>query len=143
MWPRSSSTMTEEFVRVKREDIAPWAQRFLPAGVSRTGRRLQPSLGYLLTPEVHVYASSIAANALLSLFPFTLILLRVCRRWLHWEGAYQVILQLLRANLPAGGDFVIRNLMAMVGGRRRLEVISIVTLCFTSSGIFLPLEIAL
>jgi membrane protein len=123
--------------------LSKWSEKLLPSGVGRTGRRLRPSLRYLLTPEVHVYASSIAANALLSFFPFTLILLTVCHQWLHWEGAYQVILQLLRANLPSGGDFVVRNLMAMVGARRRVQVISVITLFFTSSGIFLPLEIAL
>jgi membrane protein len=123
--------------------LSEWSQKLLPSGVSDKGRRLRPSLRYLLTPEVHVYASSIAANALLSFFPFTMILLTVCRRWLHWEAAYQVILAQLRANLPTGADFVIRNLMAMVGARHRLQAISVITLFFTSSGIFLPLEIAL
>lgn len=128
---------------MQRLRLSEWSERVLPSGVSRTGRRLRPGLRYLWTPEVHVYASSIAANALLSFFPFTLLLLTVCQRWLHWEAAYEVILQLLRANLPSGGEFVIRNLMAMVGARHRLQVISVVALCFTSSGIFLPLEIAL
>jgi len=123
--------------------LTQWSQKLLPSGVSEKGRRLRPSLGYLFTPEIHVYASSIAANALLSFFPFTMILLTVCRRWLHWEGAYQVILAQLRANLPTGADFVIRNLMAMVGAKHRLQAISVITLFFTSSGIFLPLEIAL
>jgi YihY family inner membrane protein len=109
------------------------------------GRRgfLLPSLRYVFTPEVHVYASSIAANALLSFFPFTIILLTVCSQWLHWTNAYNVILDLLRANLPAGSAFVIRNLVAFSGGRHRLQVISLVALFYTSSGVFLPLEIAL
>ena len=123
--------------------LSQWSRKLLPSGVSEKGRRLRPSLGYLFTPEIHVYASSIAANALLSFFPFTMILLTVCRRWLHWEAAYEVILARLRASLPTGADFVIRNLMAMVGARHRLQVISVITLFFTSSGIFLPLEIAL
>lgn len=110
---------------------------------NRSRAHLLPSLRYLLTPEVHVYASSIAANALLSFFPFTLILLTVCRRWLHWEDAYQVILQLLRVNLPTGAGFVIRSLVALAQGRRRLQVLSVLMLFFTSSGIFLPLEVAL
>ena len=70
-----------------RRGFVAWAQTLLPTGVSRTGLRLRPSLRYLFTPEVHIYATSIAANALLSLFPFTLILLTACRRWLHWEAA--------------------------------------------------------
>jgi len=115
------------------------------AGGKRLGFRqhLAPSLRYLFTTEAHVYAYSIAANALLTFFPFALILLTICRRWLHWEGAYQVILQLLRANLPTGADFVIRNLTVLVEGRQRIQVISVVAMFFTSSGIFLPLEVAL
>ena len=98
---------------------------------------------YLFSPEVHVYASSIAANALLTFFPFVLIVLTVCRRWLHWENAFQVTLQLLRANLPTGADFVVRNLLVLVQGHRRLQVMSVAMILFTASGIFRPLEVAL
>lgn len=104
---------------------------------------LLPSLRYLFTTEVHAYAFSIAANAYLSFFPFCLMLLTVCRRWLQWEGAYQVVLQLLRVHLPAGAESVIRNLSALVQGRPRLQLMSVLALFFTSSGVFLPLEIAL
>ena len=52
------------------------------------------SIRYLFQTEVHAYAFSIAANAYLSFFPFNLILLVVCQRWLHWESAYLMVLQL-------------------------------------------------
>jgi membrane protein len=109
----------------------------------RVARVLFPSLQYLFSTEVHAYAFSIAANAYLSFFPFTFILLVVCQRWLHWEGAYQIVLQLLRIHLPAGADSVIHNLTQVVQGRPRLQLISVVMLLFTSSGVFLPLEVAL
>jgi len=105
--------------------------------------RLAPSLRYLFTTEAHVYAYSIAANALLTFFPFALMMLTICRRWLHWDGAYQVILQMLHANLPTGADFVIHNLEVLVQGHGRIQVISVLALFFTTSGIFLPLEVAL
>ena len=110
-----------------------------------TGTRdlLLPSLRYLLTTEVHAYAFSIAANAYLSFFPFTLLLLTLCRRWLHWQSAYRVILDLLRIHLPAGADSIIRNLSQLAQARSRLQLISVVVLFFTSSGVFLPLEVAL
>jgi membrane protein len=98
---------------------------------------------YLFSPEVHLYASSIAANTLLAFFPFALIVLTLCRRWLHWEAAFQATLQLLRANLPTSADFVVRNLLVLVQGHRRLQVMSVAMLLFTASGIFRPLEIAL
>ena len=112
-------------------------------GLRRTGDHILSIVRYLVDPEVHVHASSIAANVLLSFFPFTLIILTVCRRWLHWEGAFQVTLQLLRANLPTGADFVVRNLVILAQGHGRLQVMSVVALLFTASGIFLPLETAL
>jgi len=107
------------------------------------GGRLVLSLRYLFATEVHAYAFSIAANVYLSFFPFTLLLLTVCLRWLHWEGAYRVILELLRIHLPVGADSIIRNLTQLAQGRPRLQLISVVMLFFTSSGVFLPLEVAL
>ncbi|MGD0224653.1 MAG: YihY/virulence factor BrkB family protein [Terriglobia bacterium] len=101
------------------------------------------SIRYLFETEVHAYAFSIAANAYLSFFPFNLILLAICQRWLHWESAYLMVLQLLRVHLPSGSESLIRNLVAVVEGRPRLQLISVFMLLFTSSGVFLPLEIAL
>ena len=111
--------------------------------LKRIGRRLVPSLRYLSATEVHVYAFSIAANVYLSFFPFTLLLLTVCRRWLRWESAYGEILELLRIHLPGGADSIIRNLSQLAQARPRLQLISVVVLIFTSSGVFLPLEVAL
>jgi YihY family inner membrane protein len=107
------------------------------------GNRLLPILRYLFATEVHAYAFSIAANVYLSFFPFTLLLLTLCRRWLRWESAYRVILELVQIHLPAGADSIIRNLSQLAEGRPRLQLISVVMLFFTSSGVFLPLEVAL
>jgi membrane protein len=112
-------------------------------GLQRIRDLILSIVRYLFNPEAHVHASSIAANVLLSFFPFILIILTVCQRWLHWEGAFQVALQLLRANLPTGADFVVRNLVVLAQGHRRLQVMSVAMLLFTASGIFLPLETAL
>jgi YihY family inner membrane protein len=101
------------------------------------------SVHYLFETEVHAYAFSIAANAYLSFFPFTFILLAICRRWLHWDKAYLMVLELLRVHLPVGTDSIVRNLVAVVQGRPRLQVVSVFMLLFTSSGVFLPLEISL
>ncbi len=113
------------------------------AGLGRARDHILSLVRYLFNPEAHVHASSIAANVLLSFFPFTLIILTVCQRWLHWEGAFQVTLQLLRANLPAGADFVVRNLVISAQGHRRLQIMSVAVLLFTASGVCLPLESAL
>jgi YihY family inner membrane protein len=98
---------------------------------------------YLLRTEVHTFAFSVAANALLSFFPFVTLLLTLIRRVFRSPGMYEVVLQLLRDYLPAGQDFVIRNLNAMVGARHQVQIVSLVILLVTSTGIFLPLEVAL
>ena len=127
------------------ESVAADLERLRRRGL--TGRRAAnlflSSAHYLFETEVHAYAFSIAANAYLSFFPFVLILLAVCRRWLHWENAYAMVLQLLEVHLPSGAESLIHNLMVTVQGRPRLQVVSILMLLFTSSGVFLPLEIAL
>jgi membrane protein len=110
---------------------------------SRLWWHVSPSLRYLFSTEVHAYAFSIAANAYLSFFPFVILLLTTFKRWLHWQGAYQVVIQLLDANLPLGSNSMIRTLEALAAGKQRLQWVSAGMLLFTSSGVFLPLEVAL
>ncbi|HUK23116.1 MAG TPA: YihY/virulence factor BrkB family protein [Terriglobales bacterium] len=98
---------------------------------------------YLLRTEVHTFAFSVAANAILSFFPFVLLLMTLIRHVLHSALMYAVVLQLLRDYLPAGQDFVIRNLNALVEAHQRAQVLSLLILLITSTGIFMPLEVAL
>jgi YihY family inner membrane protein len=93
--------------------------------------------------EVHTFAFSVAANAILSFFPFVMLLMTLIHRVFHSRVMYDVVVELLRDYLPAGQDFVIRNLTAMVNARHRVQVVSLVILLVTSSGVFLPLEVAL
>ena len=58
------------------------------------------------------------------------------REGIHSPGMYDVIVQLLRDNLPAGQDFVIRNLNALVAARHQVQIVSLVILLVTSTGIF-------
>ncbi|MGB8061396.1 MAG: YihY/virulence factor BrkB family protein [Candidatus Sulfotelmatobacter sp.] len=119
-----------------------------PAQPGRPLRRRRPSLvvstaRYLMRTEVHTFAFSVAANAILSFFPFVVLMMTLIRRVFHSRVMYEVVLQLLRDYLPAGQDFVIRNLNAMVNSRQRVQLVSLVILLVTSSGVFLPLEVAL
>jgi Predicted membrane protein len=70
-------------------------------------------------------------------------MMTVIRRVFHSRVMYDVVLQLLRDYLPAGQEFVIRNLNSMVNSRQRVQAVSLIILLVTSSGIFLPLEVAL
>jgi YihY family inner membrane protein len=101
------------------------------------------TLKYLTRTDVHTFAFSVAANSILSFFPFVVLLMTVIRRVFHSRVMYDVVLQLLRDYLPAGQDFVIRNLNAMVNARQRVQAVSLIILLVTSTGIFVPLEVAL
>ena len=101
------------------------------------------TLKYLMRTEVHTFAFSVAANAILSFFPFVVLIMTVIRRVFHSRVMAEVVMQLLRDYLPAGQDFVIRNLNAMVNARHQVQMVSLVILLITSSGVFLPLEVAL
>jgi YihY family inner membrane protein len=98
---------------------------------------------YLFSADARTYAFSVAALAILSFFPFVLVLLTVSKNVLHSQAMYNVVLQLLRDYLPASQDFVIRNLNALVEARRRAQIASVLILLFTSAGVFVPLEVAL
>jgi len=101
------------------------------------------TVGYLLHTEVHTFAFSVAANAILSFFPFVLLLMSLALRVFHSKVMSDVIKELLRDNLPAGQDFVIRNLEALASVKNKAQAFSLVMLLITSTGVFLPLEVAL
>jgi len=100
-------------------------------------------VGYLLHTEVHTFAFSVAANAILSFFPFVLLLMSLALRVFHSKVMSDVIKELLRDNLPAGQDFVIRNLEALASAKNKAQAFSLIMLLITSTGVFLPLEVAL
>src|SRR5271168_919005 len=121
-----------------------------PAGASLPVRRRSSSSALVLSPvkylmrtDVHTFAFSVAANSILSFFPFVVLLMTVIRRVFHSRVMYDVVVELLRDYLPAGQDFVIRNLNVMVNSRQRVQVVSLIILLVTSTGIFVPLEVAL
>ncbi|HVI08160.1 MAG TPA: YihY/virulence factor BrkB family protein [Candidatus Binatia bacterium] len=124
------------------------AENAAPAGAV-SPKRTPPSWGivstakYLLRTDVHTFAFSVAANAILSFFPFVMLLMMLIRRVLHSRAMADVVVELLRDYLPAGQDFVIRNLNALVNSRHQVQVVSLLILLVTSSGVFLPLEVAL
>jgi YihY family inner membrane protein len=111
--------------------------------IGRLRRYGWPTLRYLTQTEVHTYAFSVAANSLLSLCPLIVLLLTLVRRVFHSQQMYNVVLQLLHDLLPSNQEFVIRNLQYLASVQGRGQILSLVMLFITSTGIFLPLEVAL
>lgn len=98
---------------------------------------------YLTETEVHTYAFSVAANVILSLFPFIVLTWTIERHLFHSPHMEAVLADMLRYFLPAHQDFVVRNMALLAHVRGRVQIISIVTLLISSTGVFLPLEVAL
>ena len=116
----------------------------MPAAPARAlHQNVWPTARYLLGADVRTYAFSVAALAILSFFPFVLLLLTISKHVLHSQAMYDVVLQVLRDYLPVSQDFVIRNLNLLVDARRRAQIASVLILLVTSTGVFLPLEVAL
>ena len=126
------------------EQTSPTIPQAAPARARRRRSGMAVSTAkYLLRTDVHTFAFSVAANSILSFFPFVVLLMTLIRRVFHSRVMYDVVVELLRDYLPAGQDFVIRNLTAMVNTRHRVQVVSLIILLVTSSGVFMPLELAL
>lgn len=98
---------------------------------------------YLTQTEVHTYAFSVAANAILSLFPFIVMMFTLARRVFHSQAMVDVIGDMLHYFLPSNQDFVVRNMSLLVNPRGGVQVASVVMLLISSTGVFLPLEVAL
>ena len=110
----------------------------------RAGRAMLPTLRYLMETEVHVFAFSVSAGMLLSFFPFVTVMLSLCRYVFKWRAAVNAIYFTMDDYFPdAFGHFLRRNFEATVESRGPVQIVSLLLLFFTASGIFEPLEVAL
>jgi YihY family inner membrane protein len=109
-----------------------------PAGLG-LGRRLQYTFKYWAQTEVHVFGFSIAANVLLSFFPFLIVMFSLCHEVLGWKGAESTISLVLSDYFPGQILIKIRGNLP----HRSLQMASIFMLLFTANGVFEPLEVAL
>jgi len=112
--------------------------------IERT-RGLQPTVRYLSQTEVHVYALSISASVVLSLYPFLTVMFSIIR--LFKSAPAEAALWLAVKDYFPGdlGDFIHRNLYINLGkpAHGRFQIVSLVLLLLTANGIFEPLEVAL
>jgi membrane protein len=115
-----------------------------PGLLTRGSRHAGPTLRYWMQTEVHVYAFSMAANMLLSFFPFLIVIVSLCRYVLGWQAAEDMIFLALRDYFPDPlGEFIRRNLRVTVASRGPFQFVSLALLMFTANGVFEPLEVAL
>lgn len=104
----------------------------------------RPTLRYCMETEVHVYALSVAASVLLSVFPFLIVMMSLCRYILQWPAGVQILNLALSDFFPGDmGEFISRNLLAVVESRGPFQITSVFLLLLTANGVFEPLEVAL
>jgi membrane protein len=99
---------------------------------------------YLLDSEVHTFAFSVAANAILSFIPFIVLLYTLAQSVFHSKMMVTVISEMVDYFLPttAKQDWVANSLQA-AASRQGVQALSLVMILIACTGIFLPLEVAL
>src|SRR3981081_2084043 len=99
---------------------------------------------YWMETEVHVFALSMAVAVLLSVFPFLIVMMSLCKYGLHWTAGVKVLDLALADFFPGDmGEFIRRNLTAVVQSRGPFQITSLFLLLFTANAVFEPLEVAL
>jgi membrane protein len=99
-------------------------------------------LQYLLDSEVHTFAFSVAANAILSFIPFIVLLFTIAHSIFHSAEMTDVIGDFIKYLFPSNQDWVVTNLSLLIP-HHGVPVLSLVMILVSCTGIFLPLEVAL
>lgn len=97
---------------------------------------------YLLDSEVHTYAFSVAANAILSFIPFIVLLYTIALSLFHSVAMADAVSQMVYYFFPSNQDWIAKNLV-LAAPRQGVQVFSLLMILISCTGIFLPLEVAL
>src|SRR6266700_1168554 len=79
-----------------------------PARLARNaglGEEIWSLARYMAQTEVHTYAFSVAANTILSLFPFIVMMFTIARVVFHSRAMENAIADMIRYFLPSGQEF--------------------------------------
>jgi len=101
---------------------------------------------YLLDSEVHTFAFSVAANAILSFIPFIVLLYTLEDTFFrHSEMMTHVINDMVFYFMPSNQEFFADSLAKVAGAASRhgVQIFSLIMILVACTGIFLPLEVAL
>src|SRR5580658_7750593 len=108
-------------------------------------------IAYLLDSEVHTFAFSVAANAILSFIPFVMLLYTLALRVFHSPPKgpmVAVVDDMVNYFLPSvtkQPDWLAHSIeaVAALSSRHGIQALSLVMILISCTGIFLPLEVAL
>lgn len=114
-----------------------------PVGEGGTWQQVKALAHYMAKTEVHTYAFSVAAQVILSLFPFIVLLLTLSQRVFHSTRMADVVGEMMTNFLPNHQIFVMTQMRKLAFGHTQTKIFSLVMLFITVTGVFLPLEVAL
>jgi membrane protein len=102
-------------------------------------------ISYLLDSEVHTFAFSVAANAILSFIPFIVLLYTISRAVFHSTKMVDVVNEMVNYFLPSvtKEEGWVAGQLAAEAPWHGVQILSLVMILVACTGIFLPLEVAL
>ncbi len=105
-------------------------------------------IDYLGASEVHTFAFSVAANAILSFIPFVVLLYTFSFGLFHSRAMAGIVTDMVNFFLPAltqqpGWIANTIESVAAASSRQGIQFVSMVMIFISCTGIFLPLEVAL
>jgi membrane protein len=111
----------------------------------RTGplARIPSALGSLLSRDVAVLTNAIAFNFLLCLFPLIAVLAAASQQLPGGRQGGAALQLLVQELIPFGHEAMADSLRSLTRVARGLEVFSLLLIIWGSSGIFMPVEMAL
>jgi membrane protein len=123
----------------------------VPAEVPKWYRLRQEGaalITYLLDSQVHTFAFSVAANAILSFIPLAVLLYTLAWRVFHSQAMVGVVFDMMDYFLPSVTDkphWVATNIQiyANIASSHGIQAFSLIMILISCTGIFLPLEVAL
>ena len=157
VYPRNRNSFTKEMPVAEVLDPAKKNDPVCaPAGSQKTAEPVAQSkwyrwrsdgkalITYLLDSEVHTYAFSVAANSIISFIPFIVLLYTLSGAVFHSTAMVNVVSEMVNYFLPttARAGFLTYNLEKVVP-THGVQVLSLVMILISCTGIFLPLEVAL
>jgi len=129
---------------VQTSPLQRWLSRSLVGTLKRHG---WATIKYLVTTEVHTYAFSVAANAILSFVPAVVMLMTLSLRVFHSQAMFRAVKGILGAFLPVyrqeDFNFIFGTIYTRCVKGHSLQVFSLIMLFISCTGVFLPLEVAL
>lgn len=100
---------------------------------------------YLLASEVHTFAFSVAANAILSFIPFIVMLYALAFMVTRVTGSMALVTavtDVVHFLAPSNQDFIAAHLFK-AAPHHGVQILSLIMILVACTGIFLPLEVAL